>query len=144
MLTWIEGRRAFCAECSVLEALFCALASPFGGGLQCAEVVAVFGTRTLVLHAFLGALSALWGFGPMSLGDPPPPRYFAPLRLLCSVCVVCLLVLPAGRRCLPRELGRRPWSVYVHAALDAGVHLFALFSLGSGFRSIIPLEQPPN
>ena len=59
------------------------------------------------------------GFGPTCCGDPPPPA--APIKLLRSMCVVCVLALPGWSIVsLPQELGRGSMFVYVDAALEGG------------------------
>ena len=85
------------------------------------------------------------GSAPMCCGDPPPRVQFTPVNFLCSMCVVCVLALPAWSMVsVPRELGKGPVFVYVDAALDGGVYCLRPFLLGLGSRSTVPSEQPPN
>ena len=77
---------------------------------------------------------------------PPPPRLqFTPVKLLRSMCVVCVLALPGWLVVtVPREVRRKPVFVYVHAALDGGVYRLGFFSVDLGSRSGVLPEQPPN
>ena len=80
------------------------------------------------------------------LCPPPPPRlHFTPLKLLRSMCVVCVLALP-GWSVVPvaREVRRQPVFLYVHAAHDVGVFRLGPFSMELGSPSAVSLEQPPN
>ena len=75
----------------------------------------------------------------------PPRLQFTPVKLLRSMCVVCVLALP-GWSVIPllREVRRKPVFVYADAALDEGVYRLGLFSMQLGSRSAVPPEQPPN
>ena len=88
------------------------------------------------LHLSGVCAHVLWG---------PPRLQRTPLKLLHSMCVVCVLPLP-GCSVVPltRVVRRRPVFVYVDAALDSGVYRSGLFSLELGSRSAVPNEQPPN
>ena len=85
------------------------------------------------LQQFLGRAQCMctprFGHSPHALGvwahvlrPPPPPRLqFTLIRLLRSMCVVCVLALPCWSVVpLPREVRRKPLFVYVDAALDGG------------------------
>ena len=77
---------------------------------------------------------------------PPPRLQFPPVKLLRSMCVVCVLALPGWSVVpLPREVQRKPLYVYVDAALDGGgVYKWGLFSMDLSSRSAVTPEQPPN
>ena len=78
----------------------------------------------------------LWG---------PPPLQFTHVKLLRSMCVVCVLALPGWSVVtLPGVVSRRPVFVYVDAALDGGVYRLGLFSHDLGSRSAVPPEELPN
>ena len=87
-------------------------------------------------------LSGVWAH---VLWGAPPRLQFTPLKLLHSMCVACVLALPAWLVVpLMRVVCRQPVYVYVDAALDGGVYRLGLFSLELGSRSAVPHEQPPN
>ena len=82
-------------------------------------------------------LSGVWAH--VSCGRPR--LQFAPLKLMRSMCVACVLALP-GRSVVPltRVVRRQPMFVYVDAALDGGVYRLGLFSLELGSLLAVPHE----
>ena len=56
------------------------------------------------------------------LSPPPLCLQFGPLKLLCSMCLACVLALPGWSLVpLTREVRRQPVFVYVDSTLDGGV-----------------------
>ena len=65
---------------------------------------------------------------------PHHPGRFTPLKLLRSMCLACVLVLPSWSVVrLTGEVRRQPVSVYVDAALDGGGVPVGTFFTGAWF-----------
>ena len=102
----------------LLEAVVCGACNSF------------WGVRSGFAYLALDMAPICRGSGPMCCGDPPPRLPFTPVKLLHSMCVVCVLALPGWSVVsFLRVVSRQLVFVYVDAALARGMYRMGLFSL---------------